>query len=31
MLMSQPFRENLMKAPGADEIYRLIGERDAEF
>ena len=31
MLMSQPFRDNLMKASGADEIYRLIAERDAEF
>lgn len=31
MLMSQPFRDNLMKAPGTDEIYRLIAERDAEF
>ena len=31
MLMSQSFRDNLMKAPGAEEIYRLIAERDAEF
>ncbi len=31
MLMSQQFRDNLMKADGADEIYRLIAERDAEF
>ena len=31
MLMSQPFRDNLMKAHGAEEIYRLIAERDAEF
>jgi PTS system nitrogen regulatory IIA component len=31
MLMSQTFRENLMKARGAQEIYRLIAERDAEF
>jgi len=31
MLMSQPFRENLMKAQGAEEIYHLIDERDAEF
>ena len=31
MLMSQPFRENLMQADGAEEIYRLIAERDAEF
>jgi PTS system nitrogen regulatory IIA component len=31
MLMSQPFRDNLMKAPGAAEIFRLIAERDAEF
>ena len=31
MLMSQPFRDNLMKADGAEEIYRLIAERDAEF
>jgi hypothetical protein len=29
--MSQPFRDNLMKAQGAEEIYRLIAERDAEF
>jgi PTS system nitrogen regulatory IIA component len=31
MLMSQPFRDNLMKASGTEEIYRLIAERDAEF
>ncbi len=31
MLMSQPFRDNLMKAQGPEEIYRLIAERDAEF
>jgi len=31
MLMSQPFRDSLMKAQGAEEIYRLIAERDAEF
>ncbi len=31
MLMSQTFRDNLMKAPGAEEIYRLIAERDAGF
>jgi PTS system nitrogen regulatory IIA component len=31
MLMSQAFRDNLMKAEGAQEIYRLITERDAEF
>jgi len=31
MLMSQPFRDNLMKAQGAEEIYHLIDERDAEF
>ena len=31
MLMSQPFRDNLMQAKGAEEIYRLIAERDAEF
>ncbi len=31
MLMSQPFRDNLMKAQGAEELFRLIGERDAEF
>ena len=31
MLMSQTFRDNLMKASGAEEIYRLIQERDAEF
>ena len=30
MLMSQTFRDNLMKASGAEEIYRLIQERDAE-
>jgi hypothetical protein len=29
--MSQTFRDNLMKASGAEEIYRLIQERDAEF
>jgi hypothetical protein len=29
--MSQPFRDNLMKAGGAEEMYRLIAERDAEF
>jgi nitrogen PTS system EIIA component len=31
MLMSEPFRDNLMKADGAEEIYRIIAERDAEF
>ncbi len=31
MLMSQAFRDNLMKAVGAEEIYRVIAERDAEF
>jgi PTS system nitrogen regulatory IIA component len=31
MLMSQPFRESLMKAASVDEIYRLLAERDAEF
>lgn len=31
MLMSQAFRENLLKADGAQEIFRLIAERDAEF
>ena len=31
MLMSQSFRENLMKAAGVEDIYRLIAERDAEF
>jgi PTS system nitrogen regulatory IIA component len=31
MLMSQSFRDNLMKAAGVEEIYRLIAERDAEF
>jgi PTS system nitrogen regulatory IIA component len=31
MLMSQAFRENLLKAEDAEAIYRLIAERDAEF
>ncbi len=31
MLMSQGFRDSLMKAPGAEELFRLIAERDAEF
>jgi PTS system nitrogen regulatory IIA component len=31
MLMSQTFRDNLMRAEGDQEIYRLIAERDAEF
>lgn len=31
MLMSQSFRESLMKATSVDEIYRLLAERDAEF
>jgi len=31
MLMSQGFRDSLMKAPGAEELFRLIAARDAEF
>jgi PTS system nitrogen regulatory IIA component len=31
MLMSQSFRESLMKAASVDEIYQLLAERDAEF
>jgi len=31
MLMSQTFRDNLMKAQAAEEIYRLVADRDAEF
>lgn len=31
MLMSPTFRANLMKAGDADEIFRLIAERDSEF
>ncbi len=31
MLMSQGFRDSLMKAVGADDLFRLIAERDAEF
>jgi nitrogen PTS system EIIA component len=31
MLMSQSFRDNLMKAQGAEQIYHLVAERDAEF
>jgi nitrogen PTS system EIIA component len=31
MLMSQAFRESLMKAGGAAEIHNLIAEKDAEF
>jgi nitrogen PTS system EIIA component len=31
MLMSQAFRDNLMKAGGSEEIFRLVAERDAEF
>ncbi len=31
MLMNQTFRDNLMKAQDAQELYRLILERDAEF
>jgi PTS system nitrogen regulatory IIA component len=31
MLMSQPFRESLMKAGDAAEIHSLIAEKDAEF
>jgi PTS system nitrogen regulatory IIA component len=31
MLMSQTFRDNLMKAKGTEEIFRLVAERDAEF
>jgi hypothetical protein len=29
--MSQTFRDNLMNAAGAQEIYQLIADRDAEF
>jgi PTS system nitrogen regulatory IIA component len=31
MLMSQTFRENLMGSDGAEEIIRVIAERDTEF
>jgi nitrogen PTS system EIIA component len=31
MLMSQAFRDSLIKSSGAEEIYRLIAEKDAEF
>lgn len=31
MLMSQPFRDSLMKAASEEEIYQLLAERDAEF
>jgi PTS system nitrogen regulatory IIA component len=31
MLMSQSFRESLMKAASKEEIYQLLAERDAEF
>lgn len=31
MLMNQTFRDNLIKAKGAEELYRFIAERDAEF
>ena len=31
MLMSQSFRESLMKAASLEEIYQLLAERDAEF
>jgi PTS system nitrogen regulatory IIA component len=31
MLMSQSFRQSLMKAGSAEEIYQLLAERDAEF
>jgi PTS system nitrogen regulatory IIA component len=31
MLMSQTFRDSLMMSSGADEILRLIAEKDAEF
>ncbi len=31
MLMSQSFRESLMKAASVEEIYQLLAERDAEF
>jgi len=31
MLMSQTFRESLMESKGAEEILRLIEEKDAEF
>lgn len=30
MLMSQTFRTNLMKAPGPEDIYQLVAERDKE-
>lgn len=31
MLMSQSFRESLMKAASVEQIYQLLAERDAEF
>ena len=31
MLMSQPFRESLMESGGAEDILRLIADKDAEF
>ncbi len=31
MLMSQTFRDSLMRSSGAEEILRLIAEKDAEF
>lgn len=31
MLMSQSFRDSLMKAASEEEIYQLLAERDAEF
>lgn len=31
MLMNQTFRDNLIKAKGAEDLYRFIAERDAEF
>lgn len=31
MLMSQSFRDSLMKAASVEEIYQLLAERDAEF
>jgi PTS system nitrogen regulatory IIA component len=30
MLLSQSFRESLLKAASAEEIFRLLAERDAE-
>jgi PTS system nitrogen regulatory IIA component len=31
MLMNQAFRDSLMKAAGAEDIFRLLAEKDAEF